>query len=74
MAMKRAYRAAFRGDLKAAEAVTMLRRDFKDLKEAKQLADFLVGAKRGVCQDASKRRRLKRQGSGGAEDIEGAEG
>jgi len=74
--LKRAYRVAFRGELKLPQAVEALRREFggsiPGAKEVQQLVEFLATATRPVCLDASKRRKLKRQqGSGSA--PEGAE-
>ena len=60
-ALKKAYRAAFRGGLRTPEAVQLLRTEFKDTKEAQQLADFLSApTKRGFLQDSSRRRKGKK--------------
>lgn len=73
-ALKRAYRAAFRGELKLPAAIELLRRDFKGVKEVEQMAAFMEkSGARGVLQDASKIRRGGSRGTAGAADDEGDE-
>jgi UDP-N-acetylglucosamine acyltransferase len=60
-ALKKAYRAAFRGELKTLQAVEMLKADFAAVREVQQLAAFIAAAgKRGVLPDAGKFKRSVR--------------
>ena len=65
MAMKRAYRIAFRESKKPADAVGRLETEFKDSKEAQQIAAFIKASKRGVLLDGG---RLKKKANRGAGD------
>ena len=69
MAIKRAYRTAFRSGLKAQEAIETLRREHKDLPEALQLADFMANTKRGVLLDASRHKKRKGDAPEGTEEV-----
>ena len=73
MALKRAYRHAFRSGIKPKEAVAKLRVDFKDQPVVLQMADFIANASsRGVLPDASRVKR--RRGKGGDSEPEMPEG
>ncbi len=68
LAMKRAYRRAFRSGLSTKDAIAALRTEFAEIPEVKQIADFLEASKRGVLKDSSVRRKSKR---GAPEEAEG---
>ncbi len=70
LALKKAYRAAFRAGKKTPEAIAVLRADFPGVKEVQQLADFMEKkGPRGMLVDAS----VRRGGRKGAEESEDAE-
>lgn len=64
MALKRAYRMAFREGLKPAEAVAKLEQMASN--EAKQIAAFMKASKRGVLLDAARLKSKKAKGIGEA--------
>ena len=66
MAMKRAYRIAFREGLKPIEAVSKLEKDLAASKEAQQIAAFIKASKRGVLLDAGRLKSKKAKGIGEA--------
>lgn len=72
MALKRAYRAAFRSGVKPKDALATLKKDFADQPAVLQLADFIAASTaRGILLDAGVKRR---RGRSADTELEGAEG
>lgn len=70
LALKRAYRIAFRESLKAPEAIAKLESELGDSKEAQQIARFMKASKRGVLLDAGRLKAKKAKSVGDAAEPE----